>query len=262
MDLGLKDKAVIVTGGGSNIGKAISLAFGVEGSKVVIADIDEVQGGKVAAQIKSSGGQAIAVKTDVTRPDSAAALVKATIDNFGTVDVLVNNVGWTRHQVFIQKPREDWEKEVNLNLWSVINCTRAVLDTMVAKKSGKIVSISSDSGRMGEFMEAVYAACKAGVIGLSKTLARELGRYNIHINVICPGATPPRGVEDISKDSMWQEGLKSFGPEQQQKAAMMYPLRRLGTPEEIAYATLFLSSKCADFITGQTLSVSGGYTMV
>lgn len=262
MDLGLKDKAVIVTGGGSNIGKAISLAFGAEGSKVVIADIDAVQAQKVADQIKSSGGQAIAVKTDVTSPDSVGAMVKAAVDKFGTVDVLVNNVGWTQHQVFIQKPRSEWEKEVNLNLWSVINCTRAVLDIMIAKKTGKIVSISSDSGRMGEYMEAVYAACKAGAIGLTKAVAREVGRYNINLNVVCPGATPPKSHEDVSKDSMWQEGLKFFGPEQQQKAAMMYPLRRLGKPEEIAYATLFLSSKCADFITGQTLSVSGGYTMV
>lgn len=262
MDLGLKDKVAIVTGGGSNIGKAISLAFGAEGSKVVIADIDEVQAQKVVAQIKSSGGHALAIKTDVTKPDSVADMVKGATDNFGAVDILINNVGWTQHQVFIQKPRAEWEKEVNLNLWGVINCSRAVLDTMVAKKAGKIVSISSDSGRMGEYMEAVYAACKAGVIGLSKALARELGRYNINVNVICPGATPPKSQEDVSKDSMWQEGLKFFGPEQQQKAAMLYPLRRLGKPEEIAYATLFLSSKCADYITGQTLSVSGGYTMM
>lgn len=262
MDLGLKDKVIIVTGGGSNIGKAISLAFGAEGSKVVIADIDEVQAQKVVDQIKASGGQALAVKTDVTNPDSVAVMVKAVSDKFGTVDVLVNNVGWVQHEVFIKKPRAEWVKEVNLNLWGVINCSRAVLDIMVANKSGKIVSISSDSGRMGEYMEVVYAACKAGVIGLSKGLARELGRYNINVNVVCPGATPPKSAADVSKDSMWQEGLKFFGPEQQQKAASLYPLRRLGKPEEIANATVFLSSKCADYITGQTLSVSGGYTMM
>ncbi len=262
MDLGLKDKVAIVTGGGSNIGKAISLGFASEGARVVIADIDEVQAQKVVDQIKSSGGQAVAIKTDVTKPDSVAAMVKGAIDKFGTVDVLVNNVGWVQHEVFIKKPRAEWEKEVNLNLWGVINCSRAVLDTMVARKAGKIVSISSDSGRMGEYMEVVYAACKAGVIGLSKGLARELGRYNINVNVVCPGATPPKSAEDVSKDSMWQEGIKFFGPEQQQKAAALYPLRRLGKPEEIASAAIFLASSKADYITGQTLSVSGGYTMM
>lgn len=262
MDLGLKDKVAIVTGGASNIGKAISLAYGEEGSRVVIADIDDVQAQKVAGQIKSSGGTALAIKTDVTRPDSVASMVKETLNAYETIDILVNNVGWTMHRLFIEKSREEWQREIDLNLWGAINCTRSVLDTMIAKKTGKIVTISSDSGRMGEYQEAVYAACKAGVIGLTKTLARELGRYNINLNVVCPGATPPKSAEDISKTSMWQEGMKFFGPEQQQKAAMMYPLRRLGKPEEIAYATLFLSSKCADFITGQTLSVSGGYTMV
>lgn len=263
MDLNLAGKTVIVTGGGSNIGRAIVLAFASEKSRVVIADIDEAQGQKVAKEASSLGGKVIAIKTDVTSFDSVTAMVKRIIEEFGKLDVLVNSVGWTLDRLFIEKPRSEWEKEVNINFWGVINCTRAVLDHMIERKYGKIISIGSDAGRMGEYREAVYAACKGGVIAMSKSLARELGRYGINVNVVCPGVTVPENPEYAGELSMWKGPMAQvFTTEAQEKAAKAYPLRRLGKPEDIANVVVFLASDAASFITGQTISVSGGYTMM
>lgn len=263
MDLNLAGKTVIVTGGGSNIGRGIVLAFAKEKSNVVIADIDEAQGQRVAREANALGGKAIAVKTDVSDVDSVTIMVKKTLGEFGEIDILVNNVGWTIDRLFIDKPRAEWEKEVNINFWGVINCTRAVLDHMIERKYGKIISIGSDAGRMGEYREAIYAGCKGGIIALSKSLARELGRYGINVNVVCPGATIPENPEDTGELSMWKgEMAQIFTPEVQEKAARAYPLRRLGKPEDVANAIVFLASDAASFITGQTISVSGGYTMM
>lgn len=263
MDLNLAGKAVIVTGGGSNIGRGIVLAFARERSNVVIADIDETQGQKVAKEASALGSKTVAIKTDVTDVDSVAAMVKKTLEEFGQIDILVNNVGWGLDRLFIEKPRAEWEKEVNINFWGVINCTRAVLDHMMERKYGKIISIGSDAGRMGEYREAVYAGCKGGVIALSKALARELGRHGINVNVVCPGATVPENPEHAGELSMWKGDMAQvFTPEAQEKAAKAYPLRRLGKPEDVANVAVFLSSDAASFITGQTISVSGGYTMM
>lgn len=263
MDLNLADKTVIVTGGGSNIGRGIVLAFAKERPNVVIAEIDEVQGQKVAKEANALGGKAVVIKTDVTDVDSVASMVKKTLEQFGKIDVLVNNVGWGMDRLFIEKPRAEWEKEVNINFWGVINCTRAVLDHMIERKYGKIISISSDAGRMGEYREAVYAGCKGGVIAMSKTLARELGRYGINVNVVCPGMTLPENPEHAGELSMWKSPMAQFlTPEVQEKAAKAYPLRRIGKPQDVANLVVFLASDAASFMTGQTISVSGGYTMM
>src|SRR4030043_347938 len=262
MDLNLANKTVIVAGGGSNIGRAIVLAFAKEKSNVVIADIDEAQGQETAKKAVSPGGKAISIKTDVTSFDSVTTTFKRTIDEFGKLDILVNNVGWTLDRLFIEKSRSELEKEVNINFWGVLNCTRAVLEHMIERKYGKIVSIGSDAGRMGEYREAVYAACKGGVIALSKSLARELGRYGINVNVVCPGVTVPENPEYAGELSMWKGPMAQvFTPEAQEKAAKAYPLRRLGKPEDVANAVLFLASDAASFITGHPISVSGGATL-
>ena len=264
MELGLAGKTVIVTGGGSNIGRGISLAFARERVNLTIADIDEGQAQKTATSAEELGAKTLVVKTDVSNWDHVQAMVQKTLDTFGHIDVLVNNVGWTVERLFVEKPRAEWEREIQLNLWSAINCTRAVLDPMIAQKKGAVVSIGSDAGRMGEFREAVYAACKAGVMGLTKTLAREVGRHGIRLNVVCPGTTMPSDSEEIGETSMW---AGSFGsgwntPEMRERIAKAYPLRRIGRPDDVANAVVFLASDAASFITGQTLSVSGGYTMM
>jgi 2-hydroxycyclohexanecarboxyl-CoA dehydrogenase len=262
MDLGLKGKNVIVMGGASNIGRAISLLFAEEKANVLLGDWDEKQAEKTAADIKKLGVMGIAVKTDVTNWDSVQSTVKKALEEFGSIDVLVNNAGWAADKLFIEKPRSEWEKEVAINYWGVINGIRAVLDHMIEKKQGSIVSIGSDAGRMGEYREAVYAGCKAGVIALTKAVAREVGRFGIRLNVVCPGLTPGRS-EDSGEKSLWKgDEAEVFTPEAQDRAKKAYPLRKLGTPEDIADAVVFIASGRAGHITGQTLSVSGGYTMM
>lgn len=264
MELNLKGRSVIVTGAGSNIGRAIALAFAQEGAKVAIVDLDELQAQKVAASARELGAaDTLAIKTDVTNWDEVRSMASKVESSFGKIDVLVNNVGWVIDRLFMEKPREEWEREVQINLWSAINCSRAVLDGMIKRRSGVVVNIGSDAGRIGEYREAVYGACKAGVIALSKSLARELGPKGIRFNVVCPGTTLPASEDEISATSLWRSDVMGAWntPEMKERIAKAYPLRRIGKPEDVSNAVLFLASDVASFITGQTLSVSGGYTM-
>jgi 2-hydroxycyclohexanecarboxyl-CoA dehydrogenase len=262
MELGLAGKTAIVTGGASNIGRAITLAFLAEGTNVVIADIDDQNAAKVAQLAKDQGlpGRAAPIHADVTSPEDVQGVVVFALQEFGSLDVHINNVGWTFERLFLDKPREEWEKEVNINLWGPINCFQAVLPHMVEQKKGAIVSISSDAARMGEYKEGVYAAAKAGVIALTKTLSREYGKFNVRLNCVCPGLTMPASEDERGAFSLWQG--QNFTPDQQEAAAKRYPLRRLGRAKDVANAVVFLASDAADFITGQTLSASGGYTMI
>jgi 2-hydroxycyclohexanecarboxyl-CoA dehydrogenase len=268
VQLGLANKTVIVTGGASNIGRAIFLAFAGEEADAVMADLDEKQAQKVVAQAKALrvGGRAIFIKTDVTDWESVQAMVATTIKEFSKIDVLVNNVGWVSDVPFAQKPREECEKEIKINFWSVINCTKEVVPYMIERKSGKIVNIGSGAGRVGQFGEAIYGGCKAAVIAMSKTLARELGRYNINVNVVCPGAVAPEKAGDAGElsMSMARGGInqETMLPELKEKLLAGYALRRLCKPHEVASAVVFLASDAASYITGQTLSIDGGYTML
>jgi len=264
MELGLKGKNVIVTGGGSNIGRAIVHGFAAEGANIAIAELVPAQGEKVAAEVAAmhTGSRVKPIACDVTDSAQVESMVHQAITEFGGVDVLVNNVGWTIDRLFLQKSREEWEREVRVNLWSAINCIHAVLPHMVDRQSGAIVSISSDAGRMGEYREAVYSACKAGIIALSKAIARETGRYGLRINVVCPGLVVPPAEESISPESMWNQMRDVFTEEVLERVKRNYILRRLGKASEVANAVVFLASDAASFITGQTLSVSGGYTMI
>jgi len=263
MELGLAGKTVIVTGGASNVGRGIVLAFAREGSDIVIADIDEVQGEKTAELARKQGGKVLVLKTDVTNPEQCQAMVKRTLDEFGRLDILVNCVGWIYDRLFIDKPREEWVKEVDTNYWSVINCVRAVIDHMIAQRSGKIISLASDAGKVGEYREAVYAGAKGAVIAFSKSLAREVGRYGVNINVLCLGTVPPASDEEIGSESMWRSGglFYKMTPGVKEKMAKAYPLRRLGKAEDVANAVVFLASDAASWITGQAISVDGGYAM-
>jgi 2-hydroxycyclohexanecarboxyl-CoA dehydrogenase len=264
VDLNLKGKVAIVTGGASNIGRAISLGFAKEGAQLVLADIDIPQGEKVVKEAESLGCQPILIETDVTNNKQVEEMVGKTINRLGRIDILVNNVGWGFDRPFLEKRREEWQKEVEINFWGTLNYIRAVIGHMVERKYGKIINIGSDAGRMGEYNEEVYSACKGAVISLSKSLARGFGRHGININVVCPGATNPEDPSHFGEKSMWaSEGFLSttLNPEVMDKIVKKYPLRKLGKPQDIANAVLFLSSDVAGQITGQTLSVSGGYTM-
>ena len=264
MDLGLQGRNVIVTGGGSNIGRAIVHAFAAEGANITIAELVPTQGQLVAAEVAQmdTGSRVKVIETDVTDREQVEAMVDQSIAEFGSVDVLVNNVGWTIDRLFLDKPRAEHEKEVAVNLWSPINCIHAVLPHMIEQQSGAIVSISSDAGRMGEYREAVYSACKGGVIALSKAIARETGRHGIRLNIVCPGLIVPPDEEQISSESMWNQMRDIFTDDVLERVERGYMLRRMGTAREIANAVVFLASGAASFITGQTLSVSGGYTMM
>ena len=265
MDLGLKGKTVIVTGGGSNIGRAISHAFSQEGATVIIAEIDESQGNKVAGELISNGGKATVIRTDVTDLDSVKAMVTRTLDAAGKIDVLVNVVGWDQVRLFTETNPEFWNKVISLNYLSGVNCISAVLPHMIERKYGRVVSLGSDAGRVGGFGESIYSGCKAGIIALTKALARENGRSGITFNVVCPGATPPeKPEEEAGVQSMWSAGgphWDIFNPFRA-KIASGYPLGHLGKPQDTANAVAFLASDAASFITGQTLSVSGGFTMI
>jgi 2-hydroxycyclohexanecarboxyl-CoA dehydrogenase len=264
MNLNVRGKSVIVTGGGSNIGRAIVLAFAGEGAKIAIADIDEPQARKVAQEALGAGAESVLVhRTDVSNIDQVTALVERVAAEHGPCDILINNVGWTVIGLFIEQTREQWQREIEINLWGMINCTRSVLDKMIERKSGVVVSLGSDAGRMGEHKEGVYAACKAGVAALTKTLAREYGKYNLRFNVVNPGTTMPDSDEDAGEQSMWRNGQKPWRSEEMRaKVAKAYPLRRVAKPSEVASVVLFLASDGASFMTGQTISASGGYTMV
>lgn len=260
MDLNLRDTTVIVSGGASNIGRAISLGFAEEGARVVIADIDDSQ----AARVVEAGheGRLVAFHTDVTSESSTDEAVAFTVKTFGSVEVLVNCAGWTVDRLFLDKPREEWEREIAVDFWGFINFTRSVLPHMVERARGRIVSISSDAGRIGEWREAVYSGTKAAIIATSKAIAREVGKYGITLNVVCPGFTPG-DPETSGEESIWRgEQGDQFSPEILARVARSYPLRRLGTPDDVVGPVLMLASDRASYVTGQTLSVSGGYTMI
>ena len=249
----LQDRVVLVTGGSRGIGRAISLRLAEEGAKVAIADILEKDAAQVVADITKNGGQAMAIMTDVANLDQVRACVQKITEAWGQIDVLVNNAGWDKLEPFVDSKPETWDKVIAINLKGPINFCHAVIPHMLARKAGKIISISSDAGRVGSTGEAVYSACKAGIIGFSKTLARELARAKINVNVVCPGPTETPLLKGITGGEAGAKVIDAM--------TRAVPFRRLGQPEEIAAAVAFFASPDADFVTGQVLSVSGGLTM-
>ncbi len=265
MELGYRGKAVIVTGGSSNINRGNVLAFAKEGANVICADIDDKQGPKVVAEANAlgGGGKTIFVKTDVTSQDSVNAMVQQTVKEFGKLDVLINGVGWQESpwRLFMEQDKATWEKMIALNLYSVIYGTKAALEVMIPKKYGKIVNIGSEAGRIGEFRQTFYSACKGGVIAFTKAVAKEVGRYSINVNCICPAGVIPEKAEHASALSMTQGVTQETMPEEMKKMQIkMYPIGRMAVPADVANMMLFICSDAASFIHGQTISVNGGYS--
>jgi len=244
----MQGQTVIVTGGASGIGKATALLLAREGARIFSGDIDET-GGRAAAAEGAAERLAIEyLPLDLTDAASIDAFVAAVYQHTERVDGLVNGAGWDQIQPFLENPPEMWDRIIAINLMGAVRLTRGVLPPMVAARAGKIVNISSDAGRVGSMGETVYAAAKGGLIAFTKSLARELARYQINVNCVCPGPT--------------DTPLFQRQPERMKEAlTRAIPFRRIAQPVEIAQAVLFFASRRSDYITGQVLSVSGGLTM-
>jgi 2-hydroxycyclohexanecarboxyl-CoA dehydrogenase len=251
---GLQNKTVIVTGGGGGIGGATCRRFGEAGSRVAVFDINLESAAKTAADITQAGGVAEAFRCDITDHEGVKAAVAAAEAALGPISILVNNAGWDVFRLFKDTTPADWQKLIAINLTGALNMHHAVLPGMLERRHGRIVNIASDAARVGSSGEAVYAACKAGLVGFSKTIAREHARHGISVNVVCPGATNTALFDDYKKGAGNPEKLE----EAFRRAT---PMGRIGEPEDLPGAILFFASDDAAYVTGQVLSVSGGLTM-
>jgi 2-hydroxycyclohexanecarboxyl-CoA dehydrogenase len=249
----LADKVAIVTGAASGIGRAIALAMVREGARVAVLDLNGDGAAAVAREIAGAGGQAQAWPLDVADAARVSAVVGEVVSRWSTVHVLVNCAGWDKPMPFVETTPDFWDRILAINLRGPIACTRAVLPPMIAQGYGKIVSIASDAGRVGSTGEAVYSAAKGGLIAFTKTIARETARYHINVNCVCPGP---------SDTPLFQKEFAGPSPKLAESLKRVIPWGRLGVPEDVAPAVVFLASDDAGYITGQTLSVSGGLTMV
>ncbi len=243
----LRDRVAVVTGASRGIGRGVALRLGAAGASVVAAARgDHAEG--VAAEIREAGGTALSLSVDVTDADQVAGMVRATLDQFGRVDVLVNNAGIVRDQLAMRMSPSDWDAVIATNLTAVFTCSRAVLRPMLKQRAGRIISVGSVVGQMGNAGQTNYAATKAGMVGFSKALAREVGSRGITVNVVAPGMIDTDMTADLGESA---------------RAAMVthIPLGRLGSPEDVAGAIGFLASDEAAYITGHVLSVNGGMYM-
>lgn len=250
MEEGLKlaGRVALVTGAAQGIGKAVALLLARNGADIVVSDINLVKAEEAANEIKSIGRKALAVKGDVANWNDVERMVEIILEKFAKIDILVNNAGITRDKLILRMTEEDWDAVLDVNLKGTFHCTKAVVRHMAKQRSGKIVNIASVVGEMGNAGQANYSASKAGVIGLTKTIAREFAQRGININAIAPGYIETPMTEVLPEKA--KEELKK-----------LIPMERLGKPEDVAEAVLFLVSEESNYITGQVLNVNGGIYM-
>ncbi|TKJ45524.1 3-ketoacyl-ACP reductase [Candidatus Aerophobetes bacterium Ae_b3b] len=252
----LRNKIVIVTGGNRGIGRAISLAFAQEGAKVIIAARNETKAREVMDDIKKQGSECLFVRTDVSQSEEIHNLVKATLDEFKRIDILVSNAGIISIAPVVDLQEKEWDKIMEVNAKGVFLCCRAVAKQMIKQKSGKIINVSSRLGKVGVPRYAHYCASKAAVMVFSQTLALELAPYGINVNSVAPGI-----IETDMQRWEWEWDRKVRGmslEELKDEALATIPLRRMGTPEDVARVVVFLASADADYLTGQSINVTGG----
>ncbi len=247
---GLAGKVAFVTGAGRGMGAAIAARLVEEGARVAVTDVDRSTAEATAAALGED--HAVGIRVDITDTGSVHAGVLITLQTLGPIDVLVNNAGWDRIAPFVDTDEDLWDRLIDINLKGPLRCTHAVLPGMIERQAGgRVINISSDAARVGSTGESVYSAAKAGIIGFTKTLARETARHNITANVICPGPTDTALLAEVGEgNDKLIDSLKRG-----------IPMKRLGRPDDVAGVVAFLASDDAGFITGQTLSVSGGLTM-
>jgi len=245
----LKDKVAIITGGAEGIGKATAIEFVKEGAKVVVADANLELAEKTVEELKRLGGEAIAVKVDVSNPDDVNAMVSKTLERFGRIDILFNNAGISIQKSLLEMTLEDWRRVIDVNLTGVFLCSQAVARVMIQQRRGVIINMASSLGFVAIPRRAAYCASKAGVIGLTRELAVELAPYGIRVVAIAPGWIATQRVLNLAKRGVINE----------EAIKMMTPMGRLGTPEEVAKVVVFLASDDASFITGDTILIDGGY---
>jgi len=238
----------LVTGAAQGIGKAVALLLARNGADIVVSDINLEKAEETAKEIQAVGRKAIATKVDVASLGDVERMVQAVIEHFGHIDILINNAGITRDKLILRMAEEDWDAVLNINLKGTFNCTKVVVRHMSKQRSGKIVSIASVVGEMGNAGQANYSASKAGVIGFTKTIAREFAQRGINVNAIAPGYIETPMTEALPEKA--KEELRR-----------LIPMERLGRPEDVAEAVLFLVSEASGYITGQVLNVNGGIYM-
>lgn len=244
----LKDKVAIITGAANGIGLAAAKTFAVEGAKVAMADFDEAAGSQRAAELTEKGYEVAFFQVNVADRSSVDAMVQSVLGHFGKIDILINNAGITRDGMLHKLAVEDFQKVVDVNLTGVFNCAQAVVPAMVQQGSGRIINTSSVSGVYGNVGQTNYAATKAGVVGMTKTWAKELGRKGINVNAVAPGFI--------------ETGMTAKVPDKVlEQMKLLVPLGRLGLPEDIANAYLFLASDESNYVNGTTLHVDGGIMM-